>query len=206
MNTLELKEGQTYICTKSDKRWWTVGKEYKVFLYSDSEPAIKDDHGVDWHSSYLSYLDTSNIQFKLKEEQPKVTLDEPQKIKVPAFVAEWYEEHKHNLSNSLWEFTVELNEKTIAKGSLSEFESWFIEHPRAYEVITSMENGYEVEESKWMVKSNQLYFTGVTQLIAHDPLTYNFVKDQKHAHIFDDKKSAEKEASYFNGTVEKVEE
>ncbi len=134
-------------------------------------------------------------------------LDEPQKVKVKQFVAEWYEEHKHNLSNSLWEFTVELNEKTIAKGSLSEFESWFIDHPRAYEVITSMENGYEVEEEpKWVVKSNRLYFTGITQLIARDPIIYNFTTDEKRAHVFDDKESAEKEASFFDGTVEKVEE
>lgn len=74
-------------------------------------------------------------------------LDEPQKVKVKQFVAEWYEEHKHNLSNSLWEFTAELNEKTLVTGAIyTEFESWFIDHPRAYEVITSMENGYEVEE------------------------------------------------------------
>ncbi|WP_242327758.1 DUF1642 domain-containing protein [Enterococcus avium] len=73
-------------------------------------------------------------------------LDEPQKVKVKHFVADWFEEHKHDLSNSLWEFTVELNEKTKVMGALSEFESWFIEHPRAYEFITSMGKGYEVEE------------------------------------------------------------
>ncbi|MCC9079587.1 hypothetical protein LOS21_06485 [Enterococcus faecium] len=73
MNTLDFKEGQTYICTKSDKQWWTVGKEYPVFLDSDNEPAIRDDDGDDWHSSYLSIF---NNQFKLKEEQPKVMMKE----------------------------------------------------------------------------------------------------------------------------------
>lgn len=73
MNTLDFKEGQTYICTKSDKQWWTVGKEYPVFLDSDNEPAIRDDDGDDWHSSFLSI--TIN-QFKLKEEQPKVMMKE----------------------------------------------------------------------------------------------------------------------------------
>lgn len=76
-------------------------------------------------------------------------LDEPQKVKVKQFVADWFEDHKHNLSNSLWEFTVELNEKSKVTGALyTEFESWFIEHPRAYEFITSMKNGYEVEEEQ----------------------------------------------------------
>lgn len=73
MNKLEFKEGQTYVCTKSDKRWWTVGKEYPVFLDSDNEPVIKDDDG---DKRYSSYIRTFNNQFKLKEEQPKVTLDE----------------------------------------------------------------------------------------------------------------------------------
>ncbi len=91
MNTLDFKEGQTYICTKSNKRWFTVGKEYPVFLDSDNEPAIRDDDGDDWHSSYLSI---SNNQFKLKEEQPKVTLDKPQKPVVPKFVADYIEEYR----------------------------------------------------------------------------------------------------------------
>ena len=86
MNTLEFKEGQTYVCTKSDKRWWTVGKEYPVFLDSYNEPAIRDDDGDDWHSGYLN---TSNIQFKLKEKQPKVTLDEPKKPVMPKFFDDW---------------------------------------------------------------------------------------------------------------------
>ena len=29
---LNAKEGQTYICTKSNKPWWTKGKEYKVVV------------------------------------------------------------------------------------------------------------------------------------------------------------------------------
>lgn len=81
-------------------------------------------------------------------------LYEQQKVKVKQFVADWFEEHKHDLSNSLWEFTAELNEKTLVTGAIyTEFESWFIEHPRAYEVITSMKNGYEVEEEqKYYIK------------------------------------------------------
>lgn len=80
-------------------------------------------------------------------------LDEPKKVKAKQFVADWFEEHKHDLSNSLWEFTVKLNEKTNVTGAISEFESWFLEHPCAYEFITSMKNGYEVEEEpKWVVK------------------------------------------------------
>lgn len=65
---LTFKKGQTYICTKSDKRWWTVGKEYPVFLDSYNEPAIRDDDGDDWHPNYFKPY---GCQFKLKEDTTK---------------------------------------------------------------------------------------------------------------------------------------
>ncbi|SPW86804.1 phage protein, putative [Enterococcus malodoratus] len=133
-------------------------------------------------------------------------LDEPQKVKVKQYVADWYEEHKHNLSNSLWEFTVELNEKTNVTGAISEFESWFIEHPCAYEFITSMKNGYEVEEEpKWVVKVNNMYFlnwgedgTCPTFVIDDAPRT------KEQAEKYESEQGAESVAEIFGGTVEKV--
>ena len=198
MNTLDFKDGQTYICTKSDKQWWTVGKEYPVFLDSDNEPAIRDDDGDDWHSSYLNI---SNNQFKLKEEQPKVTLDEPQKPVVPKFVAEWIEYAKKK-GDSL---AISFKPWNLYGVEYSKADRWIEDNQETF--ARAWIDGYEVEkEPKWVVKSNRLYFTGITQLIARDPITYNFTTDEKRAHVFDDKESAEKEASFFDGTVEKVEE
>ncbi|EFF25849.1 TPA: hypothetical protein ACOBSY_002968 [Enterococcus faecium] len=73
MNTLDFKEGQTYICTKSDKRWWKVGKEYKVVLDDVNEAVLLDDENSHWSSTELA---THNLKFKLKEEQPKVMMKE----------------------------------------------------------------------------------------------------------------------------------
>ena len=73
MNTLDFKEGQTYICTKSDKRWWKVGKEYKVVLDDVNEAVLLDDENSHWSSTELA---THNLNFKLKEEQPKVMMKE----------------------------------------------------------------------------------------------------------------------------------
>ncbi|MFS1242410.1 DUF1642 domain-containing protein [Enterococcus lactis] len=140
MNTLDFKEGQTYICTKSDKQWWTVGKEYPAFLDSDNEPAIRDDDGDDWHSSYLSI---SNNQFKLKEEQPKVTLDEPQKLVVPKFVAEWFEENKDDLEFPIWELCVDSYGSKDEHGMLN----WIQQSENnPIETLIRMKDGYEVEK------------------------------------------------------------
>ena len=70
---LNAREGQTYICTKSNKPWWTKGKEYKVVLNSYGELCFVDDDGVKWAIRHLKYV---NYQFKLKEEQPKVTMED----------------------------------------------------------------------------------------------------------------------------------
>ena len=60
------KEGQTYICTKSDRPWWTVGKEYKVVLNSYGDLCFVDDDGGDeW---YIPNDNLLNNWFKLKEK------------------------------------------------------------------------------------------------------------------------------------------
>ncbi|ERK34780.1 hypothetical protein I131_12650 [Enterococcus faecium CRL1879] len=136
---LIIKKGQTYICTKSDKRWWTVGKEYPIFLNSYNEPAIRDDDGDDWPSSYLSI---SNNQFKLKEEQPKVTLDEPQKPVVPKFVAEWFEDNKDDLEFAIWELCVD-SYGSAQQGMLD----WIQQSENnPIETLIRMKDGYEIEK------------------------------------------------------------
>lgn len=64
MNNLDLKEGQTYICTKSDKPWWTRGKEYKAVSTNHGKLCLVDDDGDSW---YLDSLKYDTCQFKLKE-------------------------------------------------------------------------------------------------------------------------------------------
>lgn len=66
---LNAREGQTYICTKSDKPWWTTGKEYKVVVNKYDELCFVDDDGAKWS---ILYLKNHGYQFKLKEIQSKV--------------------------------------------------------------------------------------------------------------------------------------
>lgn len=132
-------------------------------------------------------------------------LDEPQKVKVKQFVAEWYEEHKHNLSESLWEFTADVHEKTLVSGAIyTEFESWFIAQPRVYEFITRMGKGYEVEEEP-------KYYVNIGDLYLKEPLgdtsdfTISMTWNREYAYPFDSWNMAREHASELGGTVEKVE-
>lgn len=206
MNTLDFKEGQTYICTKSDRPWWTVGKEYPVFLYSDNEPAIKDDDCFDWHSGYLSYLNTSNIQFKLKEKQPKVTLDEPQKPVMPKFFDDWAKQvlEKRNkfyaislITRAGWGYGVdyELGESENPS-TTRELLDWLVEdslYLNKEKATEALLYGYEVEEEPlYYVKLPVVYFNHL------DLETYLMKDDRGNITIadnndFDDMKFTESE-------------
>lgn len=61
---LKFEEGQTYICIYSGVDWWTVGREYPVFITSFGVPSIKDDRDISWHDSEF---EVSTTKFKLKE-------------------------------------------------------------------------------------------------------------------------------------------
>lgn len=69
------KEGQTYICTKSDKPWWTRGKEYEVVRNKYDELCFVDDDGdARWAIDYLNNL--TGCQFRLKDKQSKLTMED----------------------------------------------------------------------------------------------------------------------------------
>ena len=63
---LNVKEGQTYVCTKSDRPWWTKGEEYEVVLNKYGELCFVDDDGGKW---VIQFWNDIGDYFKLKETQ-----------------------------------------------------------------------------------------------------------------------------------------
>ena len=76
-------------------------------------------------------------------------LDEPQKVQVPQFVADWYEEHKSNLDYELWNYVSDWEDQKP-----SEFKEWFNKSNKAFQTLVNMHQfGYTVEkEPKYTVK------------------------------------------------------
>ncbi|OHQ72322.1 hypothetical protein HMPREF2731_09325 [Enterococcus sp. HMSC072F02] len=158
---------------------------------SDNEPAIRDDDGDDWHPSYLSI---SNNQFKLKEEQPKVTLDEPKKPVVPKFVAEWIEYAKKK-GDSL---AISFKPWNLYGVEYSKADRWIEDNQETF--ARAWIDGYEVEkEPMYRVKLGEGYFVeyqGRGALIIPD--------DNKEIKIFDSKSDADRTAQTIGGAVEEV--
>lgn len=65
---LNVQEGQICICVKSDRPWWTTGKEYEVVSNNHGELCFVDDDGTRWSIHYLKY---HGCQFKRKETPPE---------------------------------------------------------------------------------------------------------------------------------------
>lgn len=57
-------------------------------------------------------------------------LDEPQRVQVPQFVADWYEEHKDDFETNLFR-AVDLIPSDYEEGELSEFEEWLVDEHTA---------------------------------------------------------------------------
>ena len=77
-------------------------------------------------------------------------LDEPQKVTVPQFVADWYEENKTNLEYNIWEYIYNWDKQNV-----SQIKIWFdySSNKPLQTLINIKQFGYEVEkEPKYTVK------------------------------------------------------
>lgn len=77
-------------------------------------------------------------------------LDEPQKVVVPQFVADWYEECKDDLEYNIWSYIYNWEKKEN-----SDFKNWLdLERNNPMQTLFNMHQfGYEVEkEKRYLVK------------------------------------------------------
>ncbi|MDT2429221.1 DUF1642 domain-containing protein [Enterococcus avium] len=120
-------------------------------------------------------------------------LNEPQKVKVPAYVAEWFEINKEQLEVAIWDLTTETYETD--RDQLSEIQLWIKESDRPYKTLISMQDGYEVEEEpKFVVKQKDgFYIEGLAK-----------IEGKTYAKTFDSEAEAYKWAELCSGMIEKV--
>ena len=81
-------------------------------------------------------------------------LDEPQKVTVPQFVADWYEKHKNDFEFAVFNYLYMFD-----KQDESDFKRWFRDsRTEPFQILVSMlQFGYEVEkEKRYLVKMKNL--------------------------------------------------
>lgn len=131
-------------------------------------------------------------------------LDEPQKVKVKPFVAEWFEENKHNLNFAIFELCEAGKAPVDLSEGLTDFEKWFYLN-QDIETLVRMVDGYEVEESKWVVKrADSDYVTSFNQSLLNTNIDVTSSLDCVSYYKFTDLKKAEAVATLVDGSVEEV--
>lgn len=77
-------------------------------------------------------------------------LDEPQKVTIPKFVADWYEEHKDNLEFNIFDYVYQFDQNAGF-----DFKDWFDDfNTKPIQTLVNMHQfGYEVEEEKRYIVS-----------------------------------------------------
>ena len=81
-------------------------------------------------------------------------LDEPQKVVVPQFVADWYEEHKDNLEFNIFDYVYQFDQNAGF-----DFKDWFDDfNTKPIQTLVNMHQfGYEVEkEKRYLVKMKDI--------------------------------------------------
>jgi hypothetical protein len=128
-------------------------------------------------------------------------LDEPQKVKVPAFVAEWFETNKYVLDRAILDYMLE----DYASDD-SEFGKWFDnKNGKSIETLVRMLDGYEVEEEpKWKIINDQKYCLTSIEAGYGNSLHWAFDSTKKKPILFDNEETAMYTAYITGGTVEKV--
>ncbi|WP_277903782.1 DUF1642 domain-containing protein [Enterococcus lactis] len=134
----------------------------------------------------------------------KLGLDEPQKPVVPKFVAEWFEDNKHALDLTIFIAIRGLNDEEWPHKT--DFENWLdVSKNKPIETLVRMKDGYEVEESKWVVNEGDLvirkgeheakvYF--VESVDDDGILLVNGIKDEFFTDL-DDRSVGEESINYF---------
>ena len=111
-------------------------------------------------------------------------LDEPEKVQVPQFIADWYEEHKDNFETNLFR-AVDLIPSDYEKDELSEFEEWLVdEHTAPFQTLVNMHQfGYTVEkEKRYRVKVKRV--SGEARYLNHEVDGDWYINNKQETHHF----------------------
>lgn len=133
-------------------------------------------------------------------------LDEPQKVTVPECVGELLDYYRNSTDVDLLALLITFKDWYRRKDKAGENENaidWLVKHPEKY--MRAWLDGYEVEESKWVVKrADSDYVTSFNQSLLNTNIDVTSSLDCVSYYKFTDLKKAEAVATLVDGSVEEV--
>nr|DAQ28796.1 MAG TPA: Protein of unknown function (DUF1642) [Caudoviricetes sp.] len=118
----------------------------KVYLKGYVIGRAVDTLGYEGLMVQLENLDVVEIDKNLVHRD----INEPQKVPVPQFVADWYEENKDDFETNLFQLIESLEVAPCEEDDLIDFIGWLIDKDtKPFQTLVNMHQfGYEVEEEK----------------------------------------------------------
>lgn len=171
------------------------------------EIRIRAKYDSEYRTSLIRSDKAIELIKKIDESESR-QLDEPQKVKVPKCVAEWIEQAKKE-RQSLYEAMWNIESSTYYHKYDNAAYQWMFEgalHDEHQELFAeAYMYGYEVEESKWIVKrADGDYVTSFTQSLLNVNIDVTSSLDCASYYKFTDLKKAEALALLVDGSVEEV--
>lgn len=201
--------------------WSPTGEKPREASWQDAIQFLEDHFGceiprnldqvIEGFKSMSGLMNT--VEFELDKQGSNLTSKEfvlealeryKQKVKVPAFVAEWFEENKHNLNFAIYELCEAGKVPVDLYEGLTDFERWFyLNHD--IDTLIRMLDGYEIEEEpKWKIINDQKYCLTSIEAGYGNSLHWAFDSTKKKPILFDNEETALYTAYITGGTVEKV--
>lgn len=117
----------------------------KVYLKGYVIGRAADTLGYQGLMVQLENLDIVEIDKNLVHRD----INRPQKVKIPQFVADWYEEHKDDFEGNLFR-CIDRMPDLFSGEELSDFEEWIVDgHTKPFQILVNMHQfGYTVEKEK----------------------------------------------------------
>lgn len=89
-------------------------------------------------------MDIKEFRYFIELWEDVKQLDEPQKVTVPQFVVDWYENNKDSFDYNLWEYLTDWEEQEP-----SDFKNWINNKNNTFQILVNMHQfGYTVEKEK----------------------------------------------------------
>ncbi|HDT8562725.1 TPA: DUF1642 domain-containing protein [Listeria monocytogenes] len=123
-------------------------------------------------------------------------------LKVPQFVADWYEQHRHKLEYSIWGYIYDWDDQDCESDFYDFMKN---DNLKPVETVIKMKDGYEVEkEPVWVVENENGYRLRSITMNPGNSLNWSFDSKNKNYIEFEEFETAKKAAYLVTGNVTEI--
>ncbi|EAD0715287.1 DUF1642 domain-containing protein [Listeria monocytogenes] len=129
-------------------------------------------------------------------------VEEQERLVVPQFIADWYEQHRDKLEHSIWQYIYCWD---VQKRKSDFYNFMKNDNLKPVETLIKMKDGYEVEkEPVWVVENENGYRLRSITMNPGNSLNWSFDSKNKNYIEFEEFETAKKAAYLVTGNVTEI--